>query len=45
MALISAYYGNYEEGLFFCDSRVGEIKEMTTVAALMKEIASEWRAI
>ena len=44
-ALISAYYGNYEEGLFFCDSRVGEIKEMTTVAALMKEIASEWSAI
>ncbi len=42
-ALIQAYYGNYEEGLFFCGDNVGRVSEMTTVAALMEEFAREWR--
>lgn len=41
-ALIEGYYGNYEEGLFFCGGNVGRINEMTTVKALMEELSSEW---
>lgn len=41
-ALIEGFFGNEEEGLFFCGSNVGRINEMTTVAALMKELSEEW---
>ena len=44
-ALIKGYYGNYEEGLFFCGDNVGRINEMTTVKALMEELAAEWSQI
>ena len=44
-ALIEGYYGNYEEGLFFCGGNVGNVNEMTTVSALMKELAEEWSQI
>ena len=37
-ALINAYYGNFEEGLFFCGSNVGKVGPMTTVKKLMKEL-------
>lgn len=41
-ALIEAFYGNYEEGLFFCGGNVGRVNEMTTVKALMEELSAEW---
>lgn len=37
-ALVNAVEGDIENGLIFCGSNVGRIKEMTTVAALMKEL-------
>ena len=42
-ALIQAFYGNNEEGLFFCGGNVGRVNSMTTVKALMEELTSEWR--
>ena len=42
-ALIQAFYGNKEEGLFFCGGNVGRVNSMTTVKALMEELTSEWR--
>ncbi|MGC2871978.1 NAD(P)H-dependent flavin oxidoreductase [Ihubacter sp. mB4P-1] len=44
-ALIEAYYGNYEEGLFFCGGNVGKVNDMTTVSALMEKLAQEWRTV
>ena len=41
-ALTAAFYGNYEEGLFFCGGNVGRIREMTTAAALMEELSEDW---
>lgn len=41
-ALIEGYYGNYEEGLFFCGGNVGRINEMTVVPALMEELSKDW---
>lgn len=41
-ALIEGFYGNVEEGLFFCGGNVGRVNEMTTVDALMEELAEEW---
>lgn len=41
-ALIAGFYGNLEEGLFFCGGNVGRINEMTTVKALMEELSQEW---
>lgn len=37
-ALIKAYYGNYEEGLFFTGSNVGRINKMLTVKEIMDEL-------
>lgn len=37
-ALVAAVTGDEENGLFFCGSNVGRIKEMTTVEALIKEL-------
>jgi NAD(P)H-dependent flavin oxidoreductase YrpB (nitropropane dioxygenase family) len=42
-ALIGAFYGNLEEGLFFCGGNVDRVTEMTTVHELMEELAREWR--
>ena len=42
-ALISAWEGNYEEGLFFCGANVGKVNEMTTVELLMKKLEEDWR--
>lgn len=44
-ALIEGYYGNYEEGLFFCGGNVGKVSEMTSVAKLMGELTAEWSKI
>ncbi len=41
-ALTAAFYGNYEEGLFFCGGNVGRVREMTTAAALMEELSEDW---
>lgn len=37
-ALIDAFYGKYETGLFFCGSSVGRVSEKTTVHQLMEEL-------
>lgn len=37
-ALIEAVRGNLEEGLFFCGSRVGKMKEITTVSQLIRTL-------
>lgn len=41
-ALISAYYGDYENGLFFCGENVGRVNEITTVKKLMNEFMRAW---
>lgn len=41
-ALIDAYYGKEESGLFFCGSNVGKINEITTVKVLMEELSAGW---
>lgn len=41
-ALIEAYYGNRQDGLFFCGSNAGKINEMTTVKDLIEELSSGW---
>ena len=38
-ALIDAVRGDRQNGLFFCGARIGEIREITTVKELMKELA------
>lgn len=38
-ALIDAVNGDLENGLFFCGARIGEIKEITTVHEIMKELS------
>ena len=38
-ALIDAVNGDLEHGLFFCGARIGEIKEITTVHEIMKELS------
>lgn len=42
-ALIEACRGNWEEGLFFCGSRVGEVDKMRSVKELLHKIITEWR--
>ena len=37
-ALINAVVGDLDNGLIFCGSRVGEIREITTVPKLMQEL-------
>ena len=37
-ALITGFYGDWENGLFFAGSNVGRINEMTTVKDLIKEL-------
>ncbi len=44
-ALIKAFEGNWEEGLFFCDDDLSILTTMTTVPELMKELTSPWRNI
>lgn len=41
-ALISAYYGDVEKGLFFCGGNGGKINEMTTVKKVMAELSAPW---
>lgn len=41
-ALIEAFYGNRENGLFFCGGNVGRIHEMTDVETLMEKLDGEW---
>ena len=37
-ALVKAYRGDWENGLFFCGSNVGKVKSIENVASLMKEL-------
>lgn len=37
-ALIQAFYGNYEEGLFFTGANVGRITQMQSVSEIMQEL-------
>lgn len=39
-ALINAVEGNLDEGLIFCGSRIGEIREITTVHQVVSELLS-----
>ena len=41
-ALIEAFYGNRQEGLFFCSSNVGKINEKTTVKELIGQLSEGW---
>lgn len=41
-ALIEAVKGNIEDGLVFCGSNVGRIRQMTTVRELMDKLKKEW---
>ncbi len=42
-ALIDAFYGKYETGLFFCGANVGRVNEITDVPTLIEELVGEWR--
>ncbi len=42
-ALIDAFYGKYDTGLFFCGANVGKVNEVTDVATLVEELVGEWR--
>ncbi|MDL2310666.1 nitronate monooxygenase family protein [Peptostreptococcaceae bacterium OttesenSCG-928-C18] len=44
-ALISAAYGDVENGLFFSGSLAHRVKEITTVGKIFEEIKSQWRNI
>lgn len=42
-ALIEAVKGNYEDGLFFCGAKVGDVNKMVTVKELIDELMADWR--
>ena len=42
-ALMEAVRGNWEDGLFFCGSNVGQIDRMYHVSELIEELMTEWR--
>ena len=43
-ALIAAWRGDWENGLFFCGANVGQVERMSTVGEQMDQIMTEWRA-
>ena len=43
-ALIAAWRGDWENGLFFCGANVGQVERMSTVGEQMEQIMTEWRA-
>ena len=43
-ALIDAWHGDWENGLFFCGAKAGQIHTMSTVEEQMDQIITEWRA-
>ena len=43
-ALIDAWHGDWENGLFFCWAKAGQIHTMSTVEEQMDQIITEWRA-
>ena len=43
-ALIAAWHGDWENGLFFCGANVGQVDAMSTVEKQMDQIIKEWRA-
>lgn len=42
-ALVSAYKGDWENGLFFCGSNVSKVKSIQKVKDLMKELVADFR--
>ena len=43
-ALIAAWEGDWENGLFFCGANVGQVDAISTVGEQMDQIMTEWRA-
>ena len=43
-ALIDAWNGDWEKGLFFCGANVGQVERLSTVEEQMEQIMTEWRA-
>ena len=39
-ALVNAVQGDLDHGLIFCGANVGKIREITTVAKLMRELTA-----
>ena len=42
-ALIAAWHGDWENGLFFCGANAGDKRSITTVREEMEQILKEWR--
>ena len=42
-ALIAAWHGDWENGLFFCGSNVGQVNARSTVHEQITQIMTEWR--
>lgn len=42
-ALIAAWHGDWENGLFFCGANAGEVNRLSTVKEQMDQILDEWR--
>ena len=42
-ALIAAWHGDWENGLFFCGSNVGQVNTRSTVHEQITQIMTEWR--
>lgn len=44
-ALIAAWKGDWENGLFFCGANVGQAEAVSSVGKQMDQIMTEWRAV
>lgn len=44
-ALIAAWHGDWENGLFFCGANVGQVDRLSTVGEQVDQIMTEWRAV
>lgn len=42
-ALIAAWHGDWENGLFFCGANVGQVNALSTVEGEISQIMTEWR--
>ena len=43
-ALIDAWHGDWNNGLFFCGANVGQVERLSTVGEQIDQIMTEWRA-
>lgn len=44
-ALIAAYNGDWENGLFFCGSNVGRVKAVQKVQEIIEELVEQWQKV